>query len=201
MSFIFFADDTTILLSHTDFDSLVSNLNTELTKVSSWFQANKLSLNSSKTKYMVFSRSQNCCGNGTVKINDIAISKVHSTKFLGATIDDKLSWSNHITTVSKVISRNTGVLSKLRSLLPSTTLFFFFNTLIFPYLYYCNIVWAHTSTNKLKSLITVQKRAIRICTLSHPRDHTAPLFARLHTLTITDINKLQTGIINNVQIY
>ena len=91
--------------------------------------------------------------------------------------------------------RFTGVLSKLRSFLPSTTLFSLYNTLIFPYLNYCNIVWARTSTNKLKSLITIQKRAIRICTLSHPCDHTAPLFARLHTLTITDINKLQTGIL------
>ena len=79
--------------------------------------------------------------------------------------------------------------------LPSTTLFSLYNTLIFPYLNYCNIVWARTSTNKLKSLITVQKRAIRICTLSVHRDHTATLFARIHTLTITDINQLQTGIL------
>lgn len=30
--------------------------------------------------------------------------------------------------------------------------------------------------------------------MSHPRDHTAPLFGKLHTLTLTDINKLKTGI-------
>ena len=85
LSFILFSDDTTFLSSHSDFDSLVSNLNTELTKVSSWFQANTLSLNSSITKNMVFSRSQDFCGSGTVKINDTAISKVHCTNFPGPT--------------------------------------------------------------------------------------------------------------------
>ena len=58
---------------------------------------------------------------------------------------------------------------------------------------YCNIAWARSSNNKLHSLIVTQKRAIRVCTSSHPRRaHTAPLFAQLNTLS--DINKLHTGI-------
>ena len=117
-----------------------------------------------------------------------------SIKFLGVIIDDKLAWKDHISHISKTISRNTGVLSKLRSFLPTSTLFTLYNTLILPYLSYCNIVWARTSTSRLHSLLIIQKRAIRIATMSHPRDHTAPLFGKLHTLTLTDINKLQTGI-------
>ena len=196
LSFILFADDTTILLSHPNLASLINILNFELIKVSSWFQVNKLSLNSTKTKYMVFSRSMNLHNpHEPVMINDTAISKVHFTKFLGVIIDDKLSWCHHIASVSNVISRNSGVLSKLRSFLPCSTLFTLYNTLILPYLNYCNIVWARTTTNKLQSLIKVQKRAIRICSLSHPRDHTTPLFAKLRTLTLVDINKLQTGIL------
>ena len=69
-----------------------------------------------------------------------------------------------------------------------------YNTLILPYLNYCNIAWARSGNNKLHSLIVTQKRAIRVCTYSHPRAHTAPLFAQLNTLTLSDINKLHTGI-------
>ena len=151
-------------------------------------------MNSSKSKYMVFSRSPDSIQAEPVKINNIAICKVNSAKFLGVIIDDQLTWTPHIASVSNVISRNTGVLSKLRSFLPSTTLYTLYNTLILPYLNYCSIVWARTSTNKLNSMIKAQKRAIRICTGSNPRDHTAPLFAKLRTLTILDINKLQIGI-------
>ena len=118
----------------------------------------------------------------SITVDDIPICMVHSTKFLGVVIDDKISWISHISSVTKTISRNTSVLSKLRTFLPPSTLFSLYNTLILPYLNYCNIVWARSSNNQLHSLTIIQKRAIRICTLSHPRDHTAPLFARLNTI-------------------
>ena len=194
LSFILFADDTTILFSHSDYSSLVNILNKELVEVYSWFKSNKLSLNSSKTNYIIFSKSSISPSNSDIIINNESINRVLSTKFLGVIIDDKLSWTQHIFYISKVISRNTGVMSKLRSFLPSVTLTSLYNTLILPYLNYCNIVWACTSTNKLHSLMIIQKRAIRICTLSQPRDHSAPLFYKLHTLTLSDINKFQIGI-------
>ena len=127
-------------------------------------------------------------------IDNIPINRVSSAKFLGVTIDQSLSWTEHISSISKTVSRNTGVLSKLRFFLPATSMHLLYNSLILPYLNYCNIFWAHTSNSKLNALSVIQKRAIRICTYFHFRDHSAPLFARLCTLTITDINKLQTGI-------
>ena len=127
-------------------------------------------------------------------IDGISISRVFSTKFLGIVIDHKLSWLDHISSISKVISRNSGVISKLRHFLPASSLALLYNTLILPYLNYCNIVWARASNSKLQSLFVSQKRVIRICTSSHPREHTAPLFAQLRTLTLADINKLHTGI-------
>ena len=100
-------------------------------------------------------------------------NKVHTTKFLGVTIDDKLT-----------ISRNVCVLLKLRSFLPPATIVSLYNNLISPYLTYCNIIWARASTTKLNSLSIIQKRAIRICTFSPPRAQTAPLFAQLIILAL-----------------
>ena len=195
LSFLLFADDTTIIYSNPSYDSFIRTLNIELIKVSSWFKSNKLSLNASKTKCMFFSKSnKSSVSPSAISIDGVPIINVHSTKFLGVILNDRLDWSDHISSVSKTISRNTGVLSKLRTFLPPPTLFILYNTLILPYLSYCNIVWARSSNNQLHSLKTIQKRAIRICTLSQPWDHTAPLFNRLQTLTLTDINNLQTGI-------
>ena len=50
LSFILIADDTNIFYSHKNFHSLITTLNSELSKVSSWFKCNKLSLNIAKTK-------------------------------------------------------------------------------------------------------------------------------------------------------
>lgn len=193
LSFTLFADDTTILFSHSDLPTLAEELNSELVKVSSWFSTNKLSLNSHKTKYMIFSKSKSTINDANISINHVPIERVHSTKFLGVVIDDKLSWTQHISHISKITSRNTGIMSKLRSFLPSVAMVSLYNTLSLPYLNYCNIVWACTSTSKLHSPMIIQKRAIRLATLSKPRDHTLPLFIKLHTLTLSDINKSQTG--------
>ena len=54
LEFIFFADDTNIFFSHKDINSLFTNFNLEMTKLSDWGRANKLSINSKKSTFMIF---------------------------------------------------------------------------------------------------------------------------------------------------
>jgi hypothetical protein len=51
---ILYADDTTGLDSDSDLPTLMHRIRLELTKMANWFQANKMSLNTSKTKYIIF---------------------------------------------------------------------------------------------------------------------------------------------------
>ena len=53
LEFILFADDSTIFFSHNDLNFLVELVNTELKKLSCWFQANKLSI---KNQIILFLR-------------------------------------------------------------------------------------------------------------------------------------------------
>ena len=48
-----FADDTTLLFSHPDIASQNDIINIELQEICNWFQANKLSVNATRTNYMV----------------------------------------------------------------------------------------------------------------------------------------------------
>ena len=48
-----FADDTSLVLSHQNPQTLYHNANIEINKLYNWFCANKLSLNAGKTKYIV----------------------------------------------------------------------------------------------------------------------------------------------------
>ena len=69
---IYFADDTTLILSHKDPRILIEKANSELIKIKEYFQANLLSLNVDKTVYTIFEP--------TVKKTFIYIltSKVHT---------------------------------------------------------------------------------------------------------------------------
>ena len=71
-------------------------LNRELAKLSKWFAVNKLSLNLSKTTYMLF-RNRPPDVDLNVFIENERINRVHVTKFLGICIDDKLRGHSSVT--------------------------------------------------------------------------------------------------------
>ena len=55
-----------------------TEINSELNKVKLWLKLNKLSLNTNKTKLMVFHRKQKQIKNINNSINNIQIERVHS---------------------------------------------------------------------------------------------------------------------------
>ena len=55
LSFVLFADDTTVYVQNDSIDSAIEILNTELAKVALWFDSNKLTLNVNKTHHHVIS--------------------------------------------------------------------------------------------------------------------------------------------------
>ena len=88
-----FADD--LFFSHSDINVLLEKMNKELTNVSDWFNANKLSLNVKKTKYYFFHKSLKK-GNillrlPNLNINGLTVDRESSIKFLGLWIDENLT--------------------------------------------------------------------------------------------------------------
>lgn len=158
--FIIFADDTTLFFSAPKLESLISIINSELSNVDTWFKVNKLSLNTQKTKFMLFGSKAKPSVDGllNVYINGVKIEQVSHVKFLGVLVDEKLSWKHHISSLSSILSRNIGILSRVRYKLPVEAMVLLYNTLILPYLNYCNIVWGGANKSNLDQLIKLQKR-------------------------------------------
>ena len=193
LSFILFADDTNIFLSHKDLRTLIDTLNTELKLVSLWFKCNKLSLNVAKTCAMHFKSSHSINQNipDDIYIDNVRLQTKDSTKFLGITLDPYLNWHHHTNNVLGKISRGIGILHKLRYSVPTKTLVLLYNTLIQPHITYCNIVWGNSNMMNINSILLLQKKAMRICTHSNYYAHSDPLFFELKTLKVNDINSLQ----------
>ena len=85
-------------------------LNCELSKICGWFGANKLALNVSKTKYMVFRTANKHVTYPQLNINGINIERVTNFNFLGLTLSSTLSWNQHINKISLNISKSIGIL-------------------------------------------------------------------------------------------
>ena len=183
-----FADDTTVGLSNRNLNSLVSQLNTELTRVRDWTLANRLTLNVSKTNAIIFSnRSVPDNLHFSLHPDNNSIDIVNDVKFLGVHIDRKLNFSNHIKYITGKIARNTGIFYRIRSSLPLKARINFYYSFIYPYLSYGVIVWGATSANHLNNLIIQQKRFIRLLADCPFLEHTTPLFFKFELLKFSDI--------------
>ena len=99
-----YADDTTIyfnLVQDFDPDNVSNEINNELEKITKWLQINKLLLTTQRTKLMVFHRKQKHIKELNIVINGTKIDRVESFDFLGLTIDETLSWAQHVDIVKK----------------------------------------------------------------------------------------------------
>ena len=152
-SFVTYADDTNVIVSHANLSDLITTVNQELSNLSVWFKANKLSLNIDKTNYMIFKNrhSNRIYDDLNICIDGRKISRVSHTKFLGVLLDESLTWSNHTSNIVNILSKYCGILYRLREVLPSKTLFSLYNTLLFPHLIYCNLIWADSNNTNLHS--------------------------------------------------
>lgn len=215
LELILFADDTTLLFSHRNIASKNNIINNELQEICNWFQANKLSVNAKKTNYMVLGTHQSTTkfidvnqdndstgdtqtNNSKVKLNikldGVSLNRVSSTKFLGVIIDENLTWKKHIDAISKTISRNIGMMTKLKHFVPERILYSLYCTLIMPYINYGILIWGNTCKSYLDKILKLQKWAIRTVTNSYYRSHTGPLFSKYNALNVNDTFKLNLGI-------
>ena len=97
------------------------------------------------------------CGN--ISLDNIALEQVTNIKFLGVNVDNKLTWKDHINNITKTISRNIGVINKLKCYLPSSTLLMLYSTLVLPYLNYGILVWGNTPQFLLEIVYSFKKNA------------------------------------------
>ena len=139
---LLYADDTNAFLSGKSVDQMIDTMNNELKKLVVWLQVNKLKLNVKKTHFMIFSSGRkkfDYCQKLFIGNDEIQV--VTQTKFLGAIIDQHLTWEKHICHVKKKAAKGVGILSKAKKVLNLKALRTLYYSFVYPYLDYCIEVW------------------------------------------------------------
>ena len=162
-----FTDDTNITLAAKTLTELKQSLIPELSKLSCWLRANKLSLNVAQTEMIIGSRQRLSVQNEDVeiRIDDQIIKKFEHTKSLGVTIDAQLIWCKLVEEkLSLKKSSAIGALKRVRPFILKETAIQIYNALIVPYLDYCSPVWDCLSGYLSDKLHKIQNRAARVIT-------------------------------------
>ena len=188
---IIYADDTTLVGKFRDFKicnghSLSENINYEITKLTDWLNVNRLSLNTKKTKLMIFHTPQKKFDMPTIKINNTELEPQTHFNYLGITINKHTKWDGHVKKIAIKISKASGIIFKLNDVLPYNVLITLYNALILPHLTYGILAWGYDNDIIFKH----QKRALRAVTSSRYSAHTGPLFINMKLLKVKDIHKL-----------
>ena len=86
------------------------------------------------------------------------------------------------------VSKIVGIIAKARHYLELKNLKELYNTMVYPYLTYCNINWASTYPNRLRSIYIALRKLVKLTTFSSFRETSQPLFKLLKIMNIYEIN-------------
>ena len=90
-------------------------MNRDLKLIFEWLCANRLSLNVSKTEFIIFRTPRKALDQRIVlKLNRTKIYESNKIKYLGLILDSRLNWHRHINELTKKLNRALGIIYKIR---------------------------------------------------------------------------------------
>ena len=188
-----FADDTGVFVSNTNFDELVTCAKTNLSALHLWCQYNKLTMNSSKTCFIIFhaKNKNNHIEIKELEVPNIKINRVKSTKYLGVIFDEKLNWHEHVQSVCKSLLKYFGIFSHIKSIASRAIARQLYFSFIYSRISYGIEVYGNCSFNHLSKLQIIQNKLLKLVLRMDFRTPTNTLHKNLHILKVNDIQKMK----------
>ena len=158
-------DPRNIFITGKNIQSVYSKTNLELKNIDEWMTANKLTVNSAKTKYLLFTpRKSNCSISNTsfeVYFRNNTIEKVSSIRFLGVIINENLSWKEHMNMIKQKIRSSLGSIMRVKPCLTTKAMLILYNLLLLSHLRYCITNWCFGNRIKINQLQRICNKFIR----------------------------------------
>ena len=161
-SAILFADDTTLHKTHRNLTYLKWCLEDDLSTLSDWFAANKLTLNLDKTVCVLFQKNNNK-KEIELKVKDMLIPSQSETKFLGMWLDQSLNWHSHIQKLILKIKRNKYLLNNGKHLMDQDTKKLVYHSHIASHIQYGLLLWGNNANkDQITKLQKMQTKCLQL---------------------------------------
>lgn len=199
-SFILFADDTNLFVKGNSIREAIEKSDLILSRLKKYLQANFLHINVSKSKFIHFQSPRKTTSplfDGP-KYDSIPLQCTESIKFLGVTIDHKLSWKKHITYVCNKTRSSIAQLYNMRNVIPKNLKVSVYNAIVNSQFSYAISVWGgYATSDSLQPIFLLQKKSLRnlFCIKKESkyiRGHTKSTFLKHRILTVYNIYNYMT---------
>ena len=169
----YFADDTNLLNINKSPKHLNKSINIDLKNLTKWLNANKISLNVSKTEMVLFRPKRKSMDfNLKIKLNGKRLYETNSVKYLGIRIDSNFNWKAHI--ALKLIKAN-AMLYKVRYFVDTGILKSIYHALFESHIHYVCVIWGQNLCT-INRVFILQKKALRQIHFKERNVHSAPIF-------------------------
>ena len=165
-----FVDDSSLHVHGKSIESVRLLLQKSLDEVDVWCHVNRMVINPEKTKSMVITTRQKHQLKPLLldlSIKETKIEQVQKHRVLGITIDQELKWESHISSLSKKLSRNLYLLSKLSRYAEQDALMMFYNAHIMSHINFASSLWDGAADVHFKKLDSLHRRAAKIILKGH----------------------------------
>jgi hypothetical protein len=184
-----YADDTQLFISFSphNFSSSVNQLQSVFSSVSTWMSANLLSLNPSKTEFLVIGLPQQLAkiNNPQLVIDpNTVLAPASHARNLGFLIDNNLTLNQQISALSRSCSYHLRDLRRIRTTLDFKTASTIATSLVQSKLDYCNSLYLNLPAYHITKLQVIQNNMARAVTSKRKFDRITPTLRSLHWLKI-----------------
>jgi hypothetical protein len=136
------------------------NLSKVFKIIKTWFNSNLLSLNLDKTYYMQFLTKNKSINKINIEKDNKIITQTNFVKFLGITVNNTLSWKQHIDTITPKLNKAFYIIRRSKLYLSHDVLKMVYYAFFHSVMSY-GLIFCRNSTN-IKCVFKLQKRVIRI---------------------------------------
>ena len=137
---ILFADDTCLTYVHSDIEYLINHVGQRLSVILDWCRFNKLSINPSKSEFMVVT-NRNIDFEPMLCIGNEQIAHKQCVKYLGLQIDNALNFNEQLKLLKTKLSRLSGISYRLSSYFNMSTAKKFYFAFVYSALIYGISAW------------------------------------------------------------
>ena len=88
-------------------------------------------------------------------IRDSILTKVSTVKFLGVTLDENLTFNDHVKNVATKISKSVGVMRRLHYQLPADVMVKLYYSLVYSHLTYALLAWGRSGRTNAAKILSV----------------------------------------------
>ena len=189
--FRIFADDTGIFFHSPNIDTLVETAITILKNINEWFSVNKLTLNLSKTSYIIFKskRLTNINLPNSICFENIEIHRETQVKYLGLILDEHMDWNSQTKEICNKLKCFFPLFYNIRQYLDLDHIRTIFYTMIYSRLKYGSIITGQTSKENLDNIQILQNKLLKVLAGKCYRYSTNKLHNELSILKFEDMIK------------